>query len=99
MTSIPSSHTSQPSPHAPSTGLSQLSSTKRTSWARVSMPRACQGVGLFVCVCGGVRACQGVGLFVGVGPDLRVRMGLIRVTGPLNNKTGGARLPQPTEAV
>ena len=38
--SMPSSQTSQPRPHAPSTGDSQLSSTKRTSCARVSMPNA-----------------------------------------------------------
>jgi len=37
-----SPRTSQPSPQAPSTGLSQLSSTKRMSCARVSMPRACK---------------------------------------------------------
>ena len=40
VTSMPSSHTSQPSPQAPSTGLSQLSSTNRRSCARVSMPSA-----------------------------------------------------------
>ncbi len=40
MTSMPLSHTSQPSPQAPSVGDSQLSSTKRTSCTSVSKPSA-----------------------------------------------------------
>ena len=38
--SCPSSSTCQPMPHAPSVGDSQLSSSKRTSWAAGSMPSA-----------------------------------------------------------
>src|SRR5436305_78673 len=38
--SIPSIHTSQPRPHAPRLGLSQLSSTKRMSCCSGSMPIA-----------------------------------------------------------
>src|SRR5512138_1240335 len=38
--SMPFIHTSQPSPHAPSVGFSQLSSTKRMSFFFVSIPSA-----------------------------------------------------------
>ena len=38
--SSPSSHTCQPSPHAPSVGDSQSSSTKRTSWSSGLVPIA-----------------------------------------------------------
>src|SRR5699024_6224070 len=38
--SIPSSHTSQPSPAAPRVGFSQLSSTKRISWISGSIPNS-----------------------------------------------------------
>ena len=38
VTSMPSHHTSQPSPQAPSVGLSQSSSTKRMSCTLGSMP-------------------------------------------------------------
>lgn len=37
---LPSNHTSQPKPHAPSAGFSQLSSTNLTSCFCVSMPKA-----------------------------------------------------------
>ena len=39
---MPSHHTSQPSPHAPSVGLSQSSSTKRISCKAGSMPSTCR---------------------------------------------------------
>ena len=38
--SMPSNSTCQPMPQAPSVGDSQLSSSNRMSWARVSMPHA-----------------------------------------------------------
>lgn len=40
VTSMPLSQTSQPRPQAPSVGLSQSSSTKRTSWSLGSRPMA-----------------------------------------------------------